>query len=355
MRKITTFLFASIMTASIAQAGVMVNLVQNADPAAGVNSFTVQLLGTEGDLVSTVSGFSLTGAHQVWDNPSGNGTSPNVGDLEDTFGNAAWTPFDTHMLALPGFNPSPNWTPVETNDETNPAGIDLKPSNPAFETFVGTAGMGSLRFTDSSNPDNDLDSGIAFLAPQPATLDFLQVVVPEGSTALLNMVLEDSAQNRIEVVDLEIGGGGGDDPILGGDPVSGTDLTAALQAAFDNRGPGNDRVVVEDAIMVMNDADGGLFADLGAIDTSDVTDNLPTIDTFLEPGSGEGKYNLVMEGPYSTLDRGTMIMGDIVITAANTGDQVLNYSFSAKIPEPSTVALSTLAFVGLIGFARRRK
>lgn len=148
------------------------------------------------------------------------------------------------------------------------------------------------------------------------------------------------------------GGGTGTDPILAGTPGSPGDLSAALQTAFNNRT--SDTVVVEDAIMVMNDADGGTFAELGDI-ASLVTDNLEKIDVSLIDGTTEGKYSLVMSGPFSSLDRGEMITGNIVITAENTGLAELNYSFSAKIPEPSTMALTSLAFVGLVGFARRRK
>ncbi len=149
---------------------------------------------------------------------------------------------------------------------------------------------------------------------------------------------------------LSFGGTIGGDPVLAGMPVSGSDLSAELQEAFNNRNGGP--AIVPDAIMVFNDGEGA-FGDLQTI-SNVVTDNLPEIDVFLQPGSGEGKYDLVMDGPFGDLARGTMIMGDIEITATGDPDGLLQYTFSAKIPEPSTVALASLALVGLVGLARRK-
>lgn len=345
---------AAFAVATNSFAAIMLNVTQNADPAPGLESYTVEVLGTGGTAVSTLSGFELTGVHQVWNNAIAGADAiqtPNAGDTDGTFGNSAWGPADTHILSLADFNGSPGLGTEESNDGSNPAGIDLVPGNPAFAGFTGSAGLGGLRFVDENNSDNDLQAGLAFLSPQPQSVAFLQVVVPAGQSALMNLVAEDSEQQRTVFDGFEIGGGN-DDPILAGDPASGSDLSAALQAAFDSRGDKFAPAIVPDAIMVMNE--NGELVDLGVIDVSDVTDNLPSIDVFLQPGSEDGKYDLVMDGPFDQLDQGTMIMGDIVITAENAIDQQLNYTFSAKIPEPSTVVLTSLAFVGLVGLARRR-
>ncbi len=146
-----------------ANAGVMVNVLPQASPGNGIESYLVQLEGTEGAAVSTVRGFTLEGVHQVWTNPLGVGETPRQGDTNGTFGNAAWEPVDSHLLALPPINTSPGFTILESNDGTNPAGVDLAPSNPGFAAFPGTAGLGGIRFGDSNNPDNDLEATIAFL------------------------------------------------------------------------------------------------------------------------------------------------------------------------------------------------
>lgn len=331
MKKLTfATLFALMgLCCSSASAGIMLDFVANPDPAPGVKSVTVRLSGTDGANVSTISGFTLTGAHQIWDNPAGNGTSPEVGDLEGTFGNPAWTPLDTHMLAIPGYNNTPNWVPVETNDGTNPAGVDLAPGNPAFAAFAGTAGIGSLTFTDSSNPANNLASGVAFLAPQPATVDFLQVVAPEGSPAILNMRVEDSTATGYSYVDIPVVVGGG----LEGMPEAG-DISGLLQGAFADRnfGPVLYEVMLSGDDVASFEANG-----VGVID------------------KGDGKYDLLVgpaDGDFSGFAPGTILSGDVKFVGATSGE--VNYSFSISVPEPSTVALSALALVGLVGFARRR-
>ncbi|WP_442485850.1 PEP-CTERM sorting domain-containing protein [Aeoliella sp. SH292] len=61
-----------------------------------------------------------------------------------------------------------------------------------------------------------------------------------------------------------------------------------------------------------------------------------------------------MDGPFEDLVPGTVIAGSFTVTAEHAIGQSLTYSFSAAIPEPSSVVLSGIAAIGLAFFARRR-
>ncbi|WP_442484646.1 PEP-CTERM sorting domain-containing protein [Aeoliella sp. SH292] len=179
-------------------------------------------------------------------------------------------------------------------------------------------------------------------------LTLAQIVIADGASVAYSLSVDDGSGVAIDVMGtipaVSVG------PTLVGLPASGSSLSAALQAAFANRQGGP--AVVADAIMVMNET--GTLEELGAINISGISDSLPSISTTLVPGSALGKYSLVMDGPFDTLDPGTVITGDIIITAENAVDQALVYSFSATIPEPSSVVLSGLAVLGLAASARRR-
>lgn len=190
------------------------------------------------------------------------------------------------------------------------------------------------------------DTAIIPGSGQTTTIAFL--TVPAGSAVPTFNGGRAAIAGAFESIELDTGVV---DPILAGVPASGSSLSAALQAAFNART--SDTVIVPDAIMVMNDADGGTLADLGVL-TEVVIDDNAVIDVGLTPG-GDGKYNLVMSGPFSSLPRGTVIDGTIQITATGDPDGQLNYSFSVNVPEPSTVALLGIAAVGMAFGLRSRK
>lgn len=345
MLKFTFSFLATLCVASLATAGVMVQTVQNADPAPGLESYTVKLIGTDGASVSTVRQFVLTNVHQVFENVLGNGDTPRFGDAAGTFGNAAWTPLDTHLLALPPFNNSPGWLPVETNNGTNPAGISLAPSNPAFAAFPGSAGIGELRFTDSTNPSNNLEATLAFLAPQPSTVDFLQVIVQAGQQANLKMFVEDS---NVAGTSFDLLIGGDVPPILPvavGSPVSGSSIS--LQGAFDNRSG-----QLLQAIMVTNGNPGS--NPVLEFDASDLvfTSNDEGLFSAAINGTDPSKIDLFIDVDAASTGIGRNVGATLEV---RTNGGTLIYNLSARVPEPSTVALAGLAMVGLVGFARRRK
>lgn len=178
---------AVLATASLASAGVVIEVTQLPDPAPGLNAFTVTAVGTEGRTVASIASLSLTGGHQVWENAiaGASQSTPKAVDLEGTFWNAAWNALDTHFLIDPAVNiTSPGFGVTEANDASNPASLSLPGPTP-FEAFPGVAGIGTLNFT-----------GVApqvTLTPAQPSIDFLHVVVPANQSAVLNVRFVDSS------------------------------------------------------------------------------------------------------------------------------------------------------------------
>lgn len=333
---------ALVASCAVAQAGVMVNVVQQTSPGAGLDSYLVQLVGTGGANVSTVRSFSLTNTHQVWNNSIGGPAAtqtPRQGDTNGTFGNSSWQAYDTHVKTLPGNTTSPNFAITETNSGSNPTGLSWVPSNPGFASFTGTGGIGGMSFADTLNPANSLEATLAFLAPQPSSVDFLQVIVQSGQTANLKMFVEDSnaAGTSFDLLIGEIA------PPASGNPPAG-DISGLLQGAFDNRNGGP--AIVPISITGGNVTGFSLLADD------------PSLQSFLsfsdDPTTEEaGNYLLGLNGPFDTLPPGTLLSGSLTVFTDN-GDVLYTFE-NVSIPEPSTVALASLAAIGLVGFARRKK
>jgi hypothetical protein len=74
----------------------------------------------------------------------------------------------------------------------------LKPAAP-FDTYPGTAGLGSLIFTGA-------EPTLAWRRPQPAMVDLAYVVVPDGLLGTLNMrLLNSSAEKFIDINNMHVG------------------------------------------------------------------------------------------------------------------------------------------------------
>ncbi len=173
---------------SSAHADVDLNVIQQASPNPAFDVFLVQATATAGDLVASFKDLSISGVHNITENAAGGGQSTSLDSIGGTFWNPNWSALDTHLLLdLSGSNltTSPGFAIGETNDGTNPGGLtatELEGPSP-FGSFGGGAGMGSLSF--SVNTDQ-----ITLLAPRPTTFDLMQVVVPAGGIAFLNVVSE---------------------------------------------------------------------------------------------------------------------------------------------------------------------
>ncbi len=187
--KLAIAMLATAIAVPVAHAGVILQITQQADPAPGLNAFTVTAVGTEGRTVGSIASLSLSNAHQVWENAiAGAGApTPTIADLSGTFWRSEWNAYDSHLLINPSNHIlSPGFGAAETNDATNPA-ILLLPGPTPFESFPGQAGLGDLNFTGAAPQIT--------LTPFQASIDFLRVVVPANQTALLDVRFIDSSSS----------------------------------------------------------------------------------------------------------------------------------------------------------------
>lgn len=142
---------------------------------------------------------------------------------------------------------------------------------------------------------------------------------------------------------VEMGGGGGD-PIAVGTPASGSEIS--MQGAFDD-GSG----LLAQAIMVMNDnpqSDDPLT--IGDLVISN--ESIPGLYSAQINSEDPTKIDILMDIALATQQAdGALATADLVV---NTNGGPLSYSLTARVPEPSTVALAGLALVGLVGFTRRK-
>jgi hypothetical protein len=257
MRLISFLIAIHLLSTPACLAAVAVHIVENPSPDPGISSYLVRLVGTDGARVSKVRGLSVSGVHQIWEHPvSTIPQSPFATDLGGAFGNPDWIALDTHLLSLPSFDVSPGWVVEETNDGTNIFGYDLTPSLPPFAAFKGIAGVGAIRFVDQNNPASDDQAALTFLAPQPASVDLLQIVVPsDGSLLNTSVELFVTDSNLVEqFYRLEM-------PCLECGPVSSLGATPAHGSTIDfGRIAGAS--LLEHAFTLSNDADNPYPIDL---------------------------------------------------------------------------------------------
>jgi hypothetical protein len=144
-------------------------------------------------------------------------------------------------------------------------------------------------------------------------------------------------------------------PDLGLMATNGAGLSAALQGVWNSKVSGTSISLIDGLMITNDDPNSDVLAELGAIGTSVEITNYAgqgVIGT-VSAGTVPGKYSLLLTGPFQSFDPSIPLTGNVNFTSALGGNASL--AFSVAVPEPSTVALSALALVGLVGFARRKK
>ena len=318
-----------------AHAGTDLVITPLPDPHPGLKAFLVKAVADVGDLVGSIIGLNLTNAHQIWRNaaiaPSPANQSSNLDAMPAPFWGAQWTPWDSHLKlnlsTSPSLTVSPGFGTAETNDGSNPAPLtaaELVPSV-GFEAFPGTAGIGSLSFTGAS-------AQVTLLAPRPTTLDFLQIVVPNGTSAFLSVTFESDNLDRDVFSNVEVG-------------------------ASDPNGPENTPPVVNDQNTVFpahsltvyqllgTDAEDGNDANLLWSWTGLSGPGVPAIAPTLSPSGSlswdtTGSANGVYMSTITANDLGNPSLSD---------DGILRI----QVPEPGAIVLAGLSLIGI--FASRRR
>lgn len=229
--------------------------------------------------------------------------------------------FSLTTWAIPGIN---------AGFRTAPALPQFLGQNLADSFFVtdGTQLVGNSEDTASRLYGAYTYPGTKAVIPAGGTATLAYLTVPAGTTPGFTA---GSGAVLGEFVPIMVGGG------LEGTPPSGTDLSEDLQGAFANRNFGP---VMFEVMIGGNDTVASMEANGAEL-----------ID------KGDGKYDILVgpaDGDFSGFAPGTVLSGDVSFIGELGGDSRVDYSFSITVPEPSTVALTGLALIGLVGFARRR-
>jgi hypothetical protein len=170
-------------------------------------------------------------------------------------------------------------------------------------------------------------------------INFAQIVLPVGGSVAFTAGFDAGTGVSIPVTG-NIGGVVPSLPVAVGNPVNGSSIS--LQGAFED-GTG----LLADAITLTN-------SNPGSVPPLSIT-------SLVISNDAEGLFSATFDG--LTIDLGLDIAKAIAgpgrnvsaLLTVNTNGGVLTYNLGAAVPEPSTVALSALALVGLVGFARRKK
>ena len=193
MRKVLLGTLAVLLCVGSAQAAISFSITQNAAPAPGLDSYTVTVLQDDGIRpIAVMSDLNITGTHNV---DANSGPVTQAEDWVDgLLMDATWAKYDTHLLLDDTQIASTFGSAItETNDGSDPAGLNL------FKLAAATEGVGSFGNPVGGTQDSLLILNGGF------SLDLLQVVVPAGTTALMDIGIvygEDSIKE--EFVDVPI-------------------------------------------------------------------------------------------------------------------------------------------------------
>lgn len=180
-------LLAVLAMAGTTMAGVTVLVIPDPDnptPAPGLTAWVVRGVCTEGWMINTVSQIHITDGvvHNVWQRPAATGDplpTPREEEHEKGMWKAEWRKFDTFQIYLPtGADATTDIDPpVETNDGSDPAGLDLI-YMAGFPDWDPVVGMGTFI--------QPYEGTIAF-SPGYTELDILHVVLHNDFNPLVHL------------------------------------------------------------------------------------------------------------------------------------------------------------------------
>jgi hypothetical protein len=189
-----------LAVAASANAAVVItgNVVGAATSDPELTKFTIGVAGDAGEVLNSFAGINIEGGvHNV--QPGFGQPSTHIGFWSSTNGDSRpeWAEFDTYLL----FNPSDSAKVVgligaiqETNDNSNPAGLDIMGA-----VLAPMRGLGSFKFSAAT------DQITLTPAAAGANVQFLQVVIPTGTMAQLDVNVFDNQGNLTTFNDVIIG------------------------------------------------------------------------------------------------------------------------------------------------------
>lgn len=191
---------ALLLLAGQSNAAIVLQVSENPAPDPDLQSFTVRAVaGGSGEVVNSVAGLNIdSGVHHVTPAFGQPSTTRAQWDAPNGAGDPAWKIFDTYLLfnatnasEVVGFIGSA----TETNDGTDPAGLAL-----SFSGAQAVEGLGGYRFGSAT------DQISLTPASSSSSLPFLQVVIPGGTTVLLDGTFFNAQGEPFTIVDFPISG-----------------------------------------------------------------------------------------------------------------------------------------------------
>ena len=194
-RKLIITALVALVAVGTAQAAyeTVVTKVYNGSPAAGPESWTLTATCVD-DVVATFTEMNIASVHNVWD-ALGSKTVYADDWVDSVVMDDAWAVYDTYFL-FDAIDMVEVGSLDETNDATNPAGLSL--ATVAMPAFLAQCGMGSFGHLAAGIQSTSLPGAL-----RASSVAFMQVVLPTGSSALLN----------VDILSGSGGGTGGNDPV----------------------------------------------------------------------------------------------------------------------------------------------
>ncbi|MEN1681821.1 MAG: hypothetical protein AAGJ46_19750 [Planctomycetota bacterium] len=297
----------------------------------GFIQYTVSAVGSGGEELNTFSGLELTGAlHQVYTMfglPVPTPVAGSHGMSGSLFGSGNEA-YDTYFLQAPPYA----FTNAPVDEMVgNSATTGLLANLPTFDLgsgIVQETGFGDRLAMDPLN-------GAITLTSTSTRIDFLQVVLAEGTQALLDVRIDGPGVMQV-FEDFPIGELAAADPVLVGAPGPSEgpiDLTDAFLAGD-----------YSDIDIILSNANGE-FADLQAI-TAQISEDALGVFEATVVGNG---VDLRLNTQGFDLARVPQVLQTATLTIIADGDPngALVYVLQATIPEPNTMLIGAAALVVL--------
>ena len=171
-----TLALVTLVMVGPASADWEIDVTRNADPAAGLESYTLSIEVISGYGPKAFQDFLMTDVHQTHGDYQASIPTVYTDDFWDETELCEYGKYDTHFLFAES-DVVGTQKEYETNDDSNPAGL------PFYEYFE-LVGIGMFQ----------VDGAFEFAGPLPDGFEFMQVVVLSGTSTKLHFMADENGE-----------------------------------------------------------------------------------------------------------------------------------------------------------------